>query len=266
MFGSFSTYFVTLLAAASTAANAAATSKNPVYTGLGTRYGDSDGCTEEDCWQKGACSFVGYDLPAGIDGSTCVSEDIWKDGANCGGCIQVSYKGKSLKIMVSLSTYSVKILGCLTGLGHQQDWWRQEPSRHDPFHLEQTHQRHDRRRCRRHQVEVDCLPSQVPSPGPHARWRLQVLVRRYHREHHPPRQGRRRQQRQRQDLEGHLSQGPQHVDPQGHAAQRHCLGPRHQRQQQEGHRQERCPQVWSRHQGYLQLLRVLGSVVEWRQG
>ncbi|KAF4955694.1 hypothetical protein FGADI_4387 [Fusarium gaditjirri] len=104
MFGSISTYFVTVLAAASTVANAAATSKNPVYTGLGTRYGDSDGCTEENCWQKGACSFVDYKLPAGIDGTTCVSEDIWKDGANCGGCIQVSYKGKSLKIMVTNKT------------------------------------------------------------------------------------------------------------------------------------------------------------------
>lgn len=101
IFGNLPTYFAALVAAASTVVNAAAVSKNPVYTGLGTRYGDSDGCTEENCWQDGACSFVGYDLPSGIDGSTCVSEDIWNDGANCGGCIQVSYKGKSLKIMVS---------------------------------------------------------------------------------------------------------------------------------------------------------------------
>jgi hypothetical protein len=99
MFGS---YLVTLLAATSTVVNAAAvqgTSK--VFTGLGTRYGDADGCTEEDCWQNGACSFVGYDLPPGIDGTTCVSDEIWNNGANCGGCIQVDYKGKSLKIMVS---------------------------------------------------------------------------------------------------------------------------------------------------------------------
>ncbi|KAH8683913.1 RlpA-like double-psi beta-barrel-protein domain-containing protein-containing protein [Ilyonectria robusta] len=103
IFGTF-THFVALVAAGSTVINAAAVSKNPVYTGLGTRYGDSDGCTEENCWQNGACSFVGYDLPAGIDGSTCVSEDIWSNGANCGGCIQVSYKGKSLKIMVTNKT------------------------------------------------------------------------------------------------------------------------------------------------------------------
>lgn len=102
MFGSFSTYLVTLLAATSTVASAKAiqgTSK--VFTGLGTRYGDADGCTEENCWQNGACSFVGYDLPAGIDGSTCVSDEIWDKGANCGGCIQVTYKSKTLKIMVS---------------------------------------------------------------------------------------------------------------------------------------------------------------------
>ncbi|KAF4450202.1 Expansin-like protein 5 [Fusarium austroafricanum] len=97
----FANVFVTILAAAS-AVSAAAVSKNPTFTGLGTRYGGR--CKEEDCWQKGACSFVDYKLPPGIDGSTCVSEDIWKNGANCGGCIQVSYKGKSLKIMVTNKT------------------------------------------------------------------------------------------------------------------------------------------------------------------
>ncbi|KAH7166489.1 RlpA-like double-psi beta-barrel-protein domain-containing protein-containing protein [Dactylonectria macrodidyma] len=70
-----------------------------VFTGLGTRYGDS--CTEEDCWQDGACSFVDYELPSTIDGSTCVSEDIWNNGANCGGCIQVSYKGTTITVMVT---------------------------------------------------------------------------------------------------------------------------------------------------------------------
>lgn len=78
------------------------TSASEVFTGLGTRYGLSDGCTEEDCWQSGACSFVDYDLPSGLDGSTCVSDDIWDDGANCGGCISVTYKGVTLKIMVRI--------------------------------------------------------------------------------------------------------------------------------------------------------------------
>ncbi|RSL83389.1 hypothetical protein CDV31_016834 [Fusarium ambrosium] len=80
------------------------TSTSEVFTGLGTRYGLSDGCTEEDCWQNGACSFVGYDLPSGLDGSTCVSEDIWENGANCGGCISVTYNGVTLKIMVTNKT------------------------------------------------------------------------------------------------------------------------------------------------------------------
>ena len=68
------------------------------FIGLGTRYGGT--CKEEDCWQDGACSFVGYELPHGIDGSTCVSADIWKNGANCGGCISVTYKGKTSTVMV----------------------------------------------------------------------------------------------------------------------------------------------------------------------
>ncbi|KAM6506940.1 hypothetical protein FALCPG4_018753 [Fusarium falciforme] len=75
-----------------------------VFTGLGTRYGLSDDCTEEDCWQNGACSFVDYDLPSGLDGSTCVSEDIWENGANCGRCISVTYNGVTLKIMVTNKT------------------------------------------------------------------------------------------------------------------------------------------------------------------
>jgi hypothetical protein len=104
IFGSLSTSLVTLLAAASTVVSAKAITPNPTFTGLGTRYGDADGCTEENCWQKGACSFVDYKLPPGIDGSTCVSEDIWDNGANCGGCIQVSYKSKTLKIMGKLKT------------------------------------------------------------------------------------------------------------------------------------------------------------------
>lgn len=72
--------------------------RRALRTGLGTRYGDD--CTEEDCWQGGACSFTDYILPSSIDGSTCVSEEIWNNGANCGGCISVSYKGKKITVMV----------------------------------------------------------------------------------------------------------------------------------------------------------------------
>jgi hypothetical protein len=73
-------------------------SQSELFIGLGTRYGGS--CTEEDCWQDGACSFVDYDLPNTVDGSTCVSEDIWNNGTNCGGCIEVSYKGTTITVMV----------------------------------------------------------------------------------------------------------------------------------------------------------------------
>ncbi len=75
--------------------------RRALRTGQGTRYGDDS--TEEDCWQGGACSFTHYELPASIDGSTCVSEDIWNDGYNCGGCIEVSYQGKKITVMVRMS-------------------------------------------------------------------------------------------------------------------------------------------------------------------
>ncbi|KAH0436651.1 extracellular cellulase [Colletotrichum camelliae] len=89
---------------ASTAAPAVQTASSETFIGLGTRYGLSDGCTEENCWQNGACSFVDYELPAGLDGSTCVSDAIFGNGENCGGCIPVTYKGKILKIMVTNRT------------------------------------------------------------------------------------------------------------------------------------------------------------------
>lgn len=85
--------------------NVSTSAATETFYGMGTRYGD--GCTEEDCWQDGACSFVDYKLPASIDGSTCVSEDIWNNGANCGGCISVTYKGKTITIMVSSSLNDV---------------------------------------------------------------------------------------------------------------------------------------------------------------
>lgn len=69
--------------------------------GKGTRYGDAEGCTEEDCWQQGACAFTDYTLPSTVDGSTCVSEARWDTSAHCGGCISVSYKGKKIVVMVS---------------------------------------------------------------------------------------------------------------------------------------------------------------------
>lgn len=86
------------ISSSTTAASASPVPTSETFVGLGTRYGDD--CTEEDCWQNGACSFVDYTLPSGIDGSTCVSQDIWNNGANCGGCISVTYKGKTITVMV----------------------------------------------------------------------------------------------------------------------------------------------------------------------
>ncbi|EGP84685.1 unnamed protein product [Zymoseptoria tritici ST99CH_3D7] len=76
--------------------------RRDLKTGLGTRYGKN--CKEEDCWQSGACAFTNYKLPSTIDGSTCVSEAIWDSSAHCGGCIQVTYKGKTITIMVTNKT------------------------------------------------------------------------------------------------------------------------------------------------------------------
>ncbi|KAK3113903.1 hypothetical protein LTR53_008328 [Teratosphaeriaceae sp. CCFEE 6253] len=77
-------------------------SRRSLNVGMGTRYGD--GCLEEDCWQGGACAFTDYTLPASVDGSTCVSEDIWNDGYQCGDCISVTYKGKTITVMVTNKT------------------------------------------------------------------------------------------------------------------------------------------------------------------
>lgn len=97
------------LAAFALQASAGLLSPNPSYdrnlfgrslnTGMGTRYGLN--CKEEDCWQDGACAFTDYTLPSAVDGSTCVSEDIWDSAGQCGGCISVTYKGKTLVVMVS---------------------------------------------------------------------------------------------------------------------------------------------------------------------
>ena len=74
--------------------------------GQGTRYGLN--CKEEDCWQQGACAFTDYVLPSTVDGSTCVSEELWDTSYHCGGCISVSYKGKKIVVMVSSLVDSIE--------------------------------------------------------------------------------------------------------------------------------------------------------------
>ena len=112
MFSKLNTIFTTALALAPVATFAAVIpdmSPNERYivrrdlnVGQGTRYGA--GCTEEDCWQGGACAFTDYTLPASVDGSICVSEAIWNSSAQCGRCISVSYKGKKITVMVTNKT------------------------------------------------------------------------------------------------------------------------------------------------------------------
>ena len=74
--------------------------------GRGTRYGLN--CKEEDCWQQGACAFTDYTLPSTVDGSTCVSEELWDSSAHCGGCISVTYKSKTIIVMVSFPVDPIK--------------------------------------------------------------------------------------------------------------------------------------------------------------
>ncbi|KAG6001965.1 hypothetical protein E4U21_003616 [Claviceps maximensis] len=105
-------------AAPAAAAPAAAAAKSEKFVGMGTEYGLDYPCTEYDCWQHGSCSFTDYTLPAGIDGTTCVSEVIWDNGAHCGGCISVSYKGKTIKVMVTNRTD-----GLATHLDMPPDTW-----------------------------------------------------------------------------------------------------------------------------------------------
>ncbi|THV99408.1 barwin-like endoglucanase [Aureobasidium pullulans] len=113
MFFSTSSTALAALVLAPLALAALATSPNPAIferslnSGKGTWYGMS--CGEEACWQQGACAFTDYVLPSSIAGSTCVSETIWNNGQNCGGCVSITYKGGAKKIaMVTNKTGSDK--------------------------------------------------------------------------------------------------------------------------------------------------------------
>ncbi|KAK6825603.1 hypothetical protein PG987_013097 [Apiospora arundinis] len=60
-------------------------------TGTSTFYGGN--------LQGGTCSFSTYTLPAGIYG-TAFSGSAWNSGAKCGSCLEVTAKGKTIKVMV----------------------------------------------------------------------------------------------------------------------------------------------------------------------
>lgn len=49
--------------------------------------------------QGGACSFSTYTLPAGVYG-TALSSSNWDNSGNCGGCVAVTYGGKTINAMV----------------------------------------------------------------------------------------------------------------------------------------------------------------------
>ena len=53
----------------------------------------------------GTCSFSTYTLPSGLYG-TALSDSNWDDAGNCGGCVAVTYGGKTVTAMVRL------IFGC----------------------------------------------------------------------------------------------------------------------------------------------------------
>lgn len=60
-------------------------------TGTSTFYGGN--------LQGGTCSFSTYTLPSGIYG-TAFSGEAWGSGAKCGACLEVTAKGKTIKVMV----------------------------------------------------------------------------------------------------------------------------------------------------------------------
>lgn len=49
--------------------------------------------------QGGTCSFSTYTLPSGLYG-TAFSGQAWNNAANCGGCVEVTHKGKTITAMI----------------------------------------------------------------------------------------------------------------------------------------------------------------------
>ncbi|KAK0285223.1 hypothetical protein LTR35_005425 [Friedmanniomyces endolithicus] len=47
----------------------------------------------------GTCSFSTYTLPSGLHG-TALSDSNWDDAGNCGGCVAVTYGGKTVTAMI----------------------------------------------------------------------------------------------------------------------------------------------------------------------
>lgn len=60
-------------------------------SGVATFYGGNT--------QGGACSFSTYTLPSGLYG-TALSSSNWDNSGNCGGCVAVTYGGKTITAMI----------------------------------------------------------------------------------------------------------------------------------------------------------------------
>ncbi|KAH9836430.1 carbohydrate-binding module family 63 protein [Teratosphaeria destructans] len=73
------------------AASTRAASSGQTYSGEATFYGGN--------LAGGTCSFSTYTLPSGVYGTALSSSD-WNSSANCGGCVNVSYGGKSITAMI----------------------------------------------------------------------------------------------------------------------------------------------------------------------
>lgn len=172
------------LVASASAPSAVPTSSGLDVTqyGLGTWYGGD--CGEQDCWNGAACQFVDYDLPPGIDGTTCVSLDIWDTSYQCGGCVSVTYKGATKIAMVcqtffiSRSTYVCLVfvfffevspdLINLHQLDYEPDRRQWNASRHDPRHVLTARRQISRRN--RYLLGACPMPDHFANPDPHARW------------------------------------------------------------------------------------------------
>ncbi|KAF2765929.1 barwin-like endoglucanase [Teratosphaeria nubilosa] len=72
-------------------ASTSAASSGQTYSGQATFYGGNVA--------GGTCSFSTYTLPSSLYG-TALSSSNWNSSANCGGCVKVSYGGKSITAMI----------------------------------------------------------------------------------------------------------------------------------------------------------------------
>jgi hypothetical protein len=92
----------TASSAASSAASSSSdsTSSGESNSGQATFYGGNVA--------GGDCSFSTYTLPSGMYG-TALSSSNWNTSANCGGCVSVSYGGKSITAMVSKGNFNLQL-------------------------------------------------------------------------------------------------------------------------------------------------------------